>query len=121
MNLLAVAVGGAVGASARYLAGRGLTAVGLDAVWAIGVVNVVGAATLGYLVGAFIPAGAGQERLFLFLAVGVLGGFTTFSTWTADIVLLWEEGRMAMAVAALAVPPIAGVAAVVAGLALGRS
>lgn len=121
MNLLAVAVGGALGASARYLAGRGLITVGLEGFWAIGVINVVGAGILGYITGAYVAEGFRHESLFLFLTVGALGGFTTFSTWTADSVALWDQGRAAMAVVNLVVPPLAGVGAVIAGLAVGRS
>lgn len=121
MNLLAVALGGALGASARYLAGRGLIAVGWEGFWAIAAINVVGAGVLGYVTGAYVADGFRNQPLFLFLTVGALGGFTTFSTWAADSVALWDEGRAAMAVVNLVVPPVAGVGAVIAGLAIGRS
>jgi CrcB protein len=121
MNLVAVALGGAIGASARYLAGRGLIAAGMEGFWAIAAINVVGAGILGYVTGAYVAEGFRNQPLFLFLTVGALGGFTTFSTWTADSVALWDEGRAMLAALNLVVPPIAGVGAVIAGLAIGRS
>ncbi|MEX1281436.1 MAG: CrcB family protein [Acidimicrobiia bacterium] len=121
MNLLVVALGGAVGATTRYLLGRGLVALGADAPWAIAVVNVVGAGVLGFVLARFVPGSDGEARALLGLTVGVLGGFTTFSTWMADVVVLWEDGRLGAAVAVLVVPVVAGLAGVVGGLAWGRA
>lgn len=114
--ILLVALGGAVGAVARY--GVGLAAVRLAGAgvplgtWAA---NALGSFALGLA----IPLLAG-DRARLAVVVGVLGSFTTFSTYSADTVLLWEAGRRGMAVANAAGSVAVGVAFVVAGLALGR-
>lgn len=121
MSILAVALGGAVGATARHLLGRLLVGWGLEAPWAIAIVNVVGAAALGVVLATFLPSTDQEARLYLGLTVGVLGGFTTFSTWTADAVVLWQDGHPGTALAVVVVPLIAGLVGVVAGMALGRA
>lgn len=121
VSVLAVALGGALGATARHLLGRLLVGWGLQAPWAIGLVNVVGAAVLGFVLATFMPSTDQEARLYLGLTVGVLGGFTTFSTWTADAVVLWQDGRAGAAVAVVVVPLVAGIVGVVAGMALGRA
>ena len=55
------------------------------------------------------------------LTVGVLGGFTTFSTFTMDVVGLWESGQTTTSVAVAAISVLLGIVAAVAGLALGRT
>ncbi|MFM1725072.1 CrcB family protein [Rhodococcus sp. PAM 2766] len=75
--LTVVAVGGALGASARYLLAQQF-----PGIWTILVINIVGSLLLGIL-----AAVLGPDRLWrLFLGVGVLGGFTTFSTFAVDVV-----------------------------------
>ncbi len=116
MNALLVALGGAVGALARY--GLGLAAVrlwGAGVPWGTWAANAVGS----LLIGLALPLVAG-DRARLALVVGGLGSFTTFSTYSADTVLLWEAGRRALAVANAAGSVAVGVACVLAGLALGR-
>ena len=116
MRLLLVALGGAVGAVARY--GVGVAAVrlaeaGLPAgTWAV---NALGSLAIGLA----LPLVA-DDRTRLALVVGVLGSFTTFSTFSADTVLLWEAGRRTLAVANAAGSVVVGVASVALGLALGR-
>ncbi|MGF7124114.1 MULTISPECIES: fluoride efflux transporter FluC [unclassified Rhodococcus (in: high G+C Gram-positive bacteria)] len=76
-TLAVVAAGGAIGASVRYLLAQQF-----PGIWTIVVVNVVGSLLLGVL-----AAMVGPDRLWrLFLGVGVLGGFTTFSTFAVDVV-----------------------------------
>ena len=117
MRLLLVALGGAVGAVARYgvgLASVRLAEAGVPAgTWAV---NALGSLAIGLA----IPLVA-DDRARLALVVGVLGSFTTFSTFSADTVLLWEAGRRALAVANAAGSVVVGVAFVALGLALGRA
>ncbi len=116
MRLLLVALGGAVGAVARY--GVGVASVrfaeaGLPA--ATWIVNALGCLLLGLA----LPLVA-DDRARLALVVGALGSFTTFSTYSADTVLLWEAGRPALAVGNALGSVAVGVAFVALGLALGR-
>jgi CrcB protein len=90
---LAVALGGAFGALARYGAGR-LVAHLLDPSfpWATWTVNLLGC----FLVGMTVPLVGrlgGIEEARFFLVVGFLGSFTTFSTYCLDTVALWGDGR----------------------------
>lgn len=93
-KLALVALGGAVGSMARYLAGIAAgRLVRLSAPW-LGTfaVNVVGGCLMGFLIGYLAHrGGAGQERWRLLLAVGVLGGFTTFSSFSLDTALMIER------------------------------
>jgi CrcB protein len=114
-SVLLVALGGAVGAVARY--GVGLWAVRFEAApWGTWVANAVGC----LLIGVAIPA-VRDDSARLALVVGVLGAFTTFSTYSADTVLLWEAGRRGLAVANAAGSVVIGVVFVVIGLSIGRS
>ncbi|MCA9310570.1 MAG: CrcB family protein, partial [Phycisphaerales bacterium] len=79
-NLLAVALGGAIGASLRYGAYHllhGSAAVAPH--WAIGLINLLGCLAIGLLFGWLDTRGIDSERLRVFLAWGILGAFTTFS------------------------------------------
>ena len=111
-----IAAGGAVGTLARYgLAGlineRGHP-------WGTVTVNVVGSLILGVLVGIWgVDHGSGHQ---LALTVGLLGGFTTFSTFALDTIKLWEDGNTTLALMTVVVSVVLGIAAAVAGLALGR-
>jgi len=72
-----VALGGAIGASVRFLLSQEF-----PGIWTVAVINVIGSLLLGVL-----AAMVGPDRLWrLFLGVGVLGGFTTFSTMAVDVV-----------------------------------
>jgi CrcB protein len=55
------------------------------------VINILGSAAMGLVVGWFALKGGAAGHLRLFLATGVLGGFTTFSAFSLDAVLLWER------------------------------
>lgn len=115
-SALLVALGGAVGAVARYgidLAGARWAEAG----WPVGtwVVNALGC----LLIGLALPL-VEAERARLVLLVGVLGSFTTFSTFSADTVVLWEAGRPGLAAANAAGSVVVGIAFVLLGLAVGR-
>ena len=79
------------------------------------VINVVGSLTMGLVAGWFAMKGGATGHLRLFLATGILGGFTTFSAFSLDAVLLWERHEHMLA--ALYVG--GSVAASLAGLVLG--
>jgi fluoride exporter len=86
-GVLFVALGGAIGASARYgVSLLALAWLGAAFPWATLVVNVAGSLGIGLLAGHGI---AGPARLFW--VTGVLGGFTTFSAFSLEAVGLWER------------------------------
>ncbi len=119
--LLLVMLGGAVGAGARHLVGRwALHALGPGYPWGILTVNVVGGFLMGVLAGALMRQSVSHEHLRLFIAVGVLGGFTTFSSFSLDVVTMIERGAWGAALGYVLVSVIASVAALMGGLALTR-
>ncbi|MGI9168858.1 MAG: fluoride efflux transporter CrcB [Caulobacteraceae bacterium] len=122
-RLLLVALGGAVGSMARYLTGAGaLRLVGLRAPWASTlVVNVLGGCLMGLLVGVLAHRGGeGQQRLRLLLAVGVLGGFTTFSAFSLDAALMVQRREYGLAGAYVAGSALLSIAALFGGLLVAR-
>ena len=118
-----VAAGGAIGSMARYglgvLAGR----MAPNAGWPVGTLaaNVIGGLLMGLLVGwlAF-RGGAQQEAVRLFAAVGVLGGFTTFSSYSLEAVQMIERRQVGLAGAYVAGSVVLAIAAVFVGLMIAR-
>ena len=90
--LLLVAVGGAFGAAARYAVSELFPG---DFPWGTLSVNLLGSLMLGILMGASISTGRISPEMMLFLGVGVLGAFTTMSTFSIDIVEQFENGLQA--------------------------
>jgi len=99
MNLLFVAIGGAIGSVARYLI-QSLIGhyAGSSFPYGTLIVNITGSVFMGLLIGWLGRMMPGHtQSIHLFVAVGVLGGYTTFSTFSLESVNLLEEGRwMAM-------------------------
>ncbi|ANI78903.1 MULTISPECIES: fluoride efflux transporter CrcB [Sphingobium] len=123
-NILLVMSGGAVGALARYQLGRFAGQMLPGALWPWGTfaANVLGGFAMGLLAGwlARFNAGSG-EAVRLLLGVGVLGGFTTFSSFSLETVLMIERGQMGMALGYAVFSVVAAVAALVGGLSVVRS
>lgn len=119
--LVLVGVGGAVGTFARWMLAALLGSTeGLSA--GIVLANVVGAGALGYLFsrltsGTLAPRRV--ERLNLFLGVGILGGFTTYSTLAVHGAQLLESGDLVQAVLQVGAQVLLGVGAALAGLLAG--
>ena len=113
-----VFLGGGVGAAGRHgvnVAAQRL--IGIDFPWGTLIVNVAGSLAMGLIAGWFAfksDLGLSQHAR-LFLTTGVLGGFTTFSAFSLDAVLLWERGASVVAVAYV----LGSVAASITGLFLG--
>ena len=93
LTLLLVAAGGAIGAVIRYFTGvQAMRAFGMDWPYGTLAVNVVGGLLMGVLISVLaFRGGADQERWRLLLGVGVLGGFTTFSSFSLEVVLMLER------------------------------
>jgi fluoride exporter len=118
--LVAVAAGGAVGSLGRWGLGEGLAGSG-PFPWATFVENVTGGFALGLLVVVLLAAWPGSRYLRPFLGVGVLGGYTTFSTFSQEIFSLLESNDIAVALTYAAASVGVGLLAVYAGTLLGRS
>ncbi len=120
--LLAVAAGGAVGAVGRYLV---ISAVGhiFGTGFPLGtiVVNVVGSFVLGALIEALALVWSPSPELRAMVVVGVLGAFTTFSTFSMDVVLLYERGALGQAALYIGASVILSIGAFFLGLHLLRS
>jgi CrcB protein len=113
-KVLLVFFGGGVGSVLRYLLGMGaMRAMGPGLPYGTLAANVIGGFVMGALVGTLaLKGGADQERWRLLLAVGVLGGFTTFSSYSLETALMIERraygtaaayaaGSVALAIGAL--------------------
>lgn len=119
-TLLHVALGGALGACARYLTGLAtLRLIGPGFPWGTLTVNVLGSFVMGLLVVALAHWGA--NRMAPLLMTGVLGGFTTFSAFSLDAMTLWERGDSLAAAVYVGGSLILSLGAIVAGVALARS
>lgn len=116
-----VAVGGGIGAVLRYQMGRGMTHwLGVQAVttfpWATLAVNVIGSLAMGLLAGFLARHGQAGEQTRLLLGVGLLGGFTTFSSFSLEMMLLIERGQAAQGIVYALVSVLAGLTALYIGL-----
>jgi CrcB protein len=118
---LAVAAGGALGALARYLVDRSIEARAFGLFpWSTFTINVSGCFVVGAVVAALVDRHHTPEWLRVGLVMGVLGGYTTFSTFGQETFDLIEEGRLAVAVTYAVASVAIGVTAVFAGSRLGR-
>jgi CrcB protein len=126
-RILLVALGGALGSVARYLTGvqtgrmLGLQGGPFGSATATFIVNVAGGLVMGLLVGwlAF-RGGETQERWRLLIGVGALGGFTTFSSFSLEVVQMLDRRSYAQAASYVGLSVLLAVAAVFAGLTLMR-
>ncbi|MBL8530570.1 MAG: fluoride efflux transporter CrcB [Hyphomonadaceae bacterium] len=117
IQILLVALGGAVGAVLRHGVGVGAARwLGLGFPWGTLAVNVVGGFAMGLLAARVGPE---QEHLRLLLGVGLLGGFTTFSAFSLESIRLMEQSAGAAALY-IGASVFLSIAACWAGFALGR-
>ena len=118
---LVIALGGGLGAVSRhFLNGWVARLMGGDFPWGILVINVIGSLLMGVLVEWMALRGAVSHELRVFLTVGILGGFTTFSSFSLDTWLLIERGQTVPAFAYVALSVGLAIAALAAGLHLTR-
>ena len=115
------ALGGVLGALARWGLAEVLPNSPGAWPWATFGVNITGCLLIGVLLAVLLARFPRSRRLRPFLAVGVLGGFTTYSTFAVDAVRLTDEGHAVLAGAYVLASVIGGVAAVVVGLLAGRA
>lgn len=123
INMFLVMGGGAVGAALRYQVGRAAAYLLPGAAWPWGTfaVNVIGGLAMGLLAGLLARHGsAGGEAWRLILGVGVLGGFTTFSSFSLETMLMIERGKIMVALGYALVSVVGAVAALALGLSIAR-
>jgi CrcB protein len=117
-TLLVVAFGGALGAVSRYLATEWIQAlVGAAFPWGTFAVNVTGSLGLGFAL-VWLQAAASTTELRQLVAVGFLGSFTTFSTFSLEALAMLRDGHWASAGGYVAGSVLLGLAGVAAGIAL---
>ena len=112
MTYLLVFLGGGIGAALRHGVNVGFARhVGIGFPFHTLFENVSGSLAMGLLIGYFAFRGGISQHLRLFLTTGILGGYTTFSAFSLDTVLLWERhhyGTAALYVSASVIASIAG-------------
>lgn len=114
----AILVGGMLGGTTRYLAGLALPATPGHIPWAILVVNLLGAFVLAALLSGWLRRGHVAHPWRPFLATGVLGSFTTWSTFMADTLDLFRAGVPGLALGYLLGATALGVGAAALGWSL---
>ena len=117
---LLVFLGAGIGGMLRHSVNRVAIPYSGSFPWGTFAINVLGGVAMGLVVGWLAFRGEASQHWRLFLTTGVLGGFTTFSAFSLDVVLLWERGE-ALGAAAYAGGSLAlSVAGLFVGMALLR-
>lgn len=121
-HLLLACLGGAIGAGLRYLVGHAaLRWFGPVFPWGTMIVNIAGSLAMGLLIGILAKRFGTPNEVRIFLATGLLGGFTTFSAFSLDAISLWERGESVLAAGYITGSVVMSLAALFAGLYLVRS
>lgn len=120
-TVLAVGVGGGLGALARYYIAGWVQPAGAAFNWGIFAVNISGGLLMGMIVEASALKLNLSPELRSFLTVGILGGYTTFSTFSLDSVLLLQRGEYAQAAFYVIGSVVLSILALFAGLWIVRS
>lgn len=120
-TLFAIAIGGALGALGRYAITVAMPAPAGQMPWGIFLINISGAAGLGFLLTLVAEQFPRARLARLLIGTGFIGAYTTFSTWMVDVVTLVRSGAVAAALADLALSLVAGLVAVIIGMAAARA
>lgn len=122
LKIIAVGSGGFLGAVFRYLISVFTQSQfpGSNFPYGTLAANLMGCLLIGFLAGLFELKSYGNPEFRLFIFVGILGGFTTFSTFSHETFLLWENGKLLMSLLNVSVQVIFGLALVWAGYQLTR-
>lgn len=118
MSWIAVAAGGAVGSVFRYA----LALLANQSGWPLGtwLANVIGSFLIGLLAVWGKERGIFSPELYLLFATGVMGGFTTFSTFSLEVVTFWGEGQIGKGLVYLVASVAVGLLSCAAGIWLAR-
>ena len=119
-NILAVGAGSFLGGAVRYLVSLTMKGVSKGFPWATLTVNLVGCFLIGLLWGAFSKNGSEVSNWALFLTVGFCGGFTTFSTFSKEALVMLQAGNIWGFAGYVSISVIAGIVLVALGYYLVR-
>lgn len=119
-NLLVVGAGSFLGGAGRYLISLAMKGVGKGFPWATLTVNLAGCFLIGLLWGLFSKNGTEGGHWALFLTVGLCGGFTTFSTFSKEALIMLQGGHVWGFAGYVAISVVAGIALVALGYILVR-
>lgn len=120
--IFAVAVGGAIGATGRYLFNlQMLRLLGPNFPWGTFGVNVIGSFIMGLVAGLFALRLDLSPEMRSFITTGILGGFTTFSAFSLDAANMMERGQHALAAAYIGGSVALGLAGLFLGLWIARA
>jgi fluoride exporter len=121
-HILLVAAGGGIGAAVRHFVNlASVRLMGTAFPWGTLAINIAGCFVMGVFIELLARRFNASNELRLFVATGVLGGFTTFSAFSLDFAVLWERGAMLPAAGYVFASVIGSLAAVFLGLSLARS
>lgn len=122
MGYLIVFLGGGIGAAIRHGINIGIARMlGTGFPYATLLINVTGSLIMGLAAAYFAFKGDASQHWRLFLTTGILGGYTTFSTFSLDVALLYERGEVGLAALYVLLSVVVSIAGLFAGLALVRS
>lgn len=117
---LLVAAGGACGSVLRFAVGRATAGLGAFP-WGTLLVNVTGGFAMGLLVGWLMARGPVAEPWRLFIGVGLLGGFTTFSAFSLECARMIERGQIGLAAGYVLFSAVGSIVALFLGMAAARA
>lgn len=118
LNCLVIGAGGAIGAIMRYLISLIPFSSKTEFPYATFITNILGALLIGMVVGLTLQGNHMNDRLALFLRVGICGGFTTFSTFALETTNLMSDGKTFVGMIYVVLSLVLSVVAVMAGEAL---
>jgi fluoride exporter len=119
--ILLVMSGGAIGAGLRYGLSRALPVSAAGWPWATFAANIIGGLAMGALATWVLRGDNSAEPLRLFVGVGVLGGFTTFSAFSLEMMQMIERGQSVMAVGYTLASVLLALGALFVGITLARA
>ena len=114
-NTLFIGCGSFIGGAARYLISVAMKTISKGFPWGTLVVNLVGCLVIGLLWGFFSKNSGESSSWALFMTVGICGGFTTFSTFSKEALMMLQAGNFFSLLAYVTISVIAGIALVAAG------
>ena len=121
MNYLLVFIGGGLGSTLRHIINVvSARVLGTGFPYHTFIINITGSIVMGLIAGYLAFKGEAAQPWRLFVMTGILGGYTTFSAFSLDVVLLYERGETGLALLYVLGSVVLSIAGLVAGLALGR-
>lgn len=122
IQLLIVMIGGGLGAGLRHLVNLGAArTIGVGFPIGTMLINIAGSLAMGLFTEVLIRKFGSSNELRLFVATGILGGFTTFSAFSLDFVQLWQRGDTIPALGYAMGSVVLSIVALSVGLMLGRT